>query len=464
MRQSRRGIRSRSRADSVVLDQDVQQSESPAARKRGTRRWVLLLAVVSLIGCIVMDLPGIFSRSMAFRAAGRVDNASAERWITIAKKVSWRYGEMELLSARMHRRQGRTSEMEESLRRAVRSGVDPKLASLERALVVAQSGNLDSVESQLFDALRNGVGDAAEISDAYANGLAILSRFDQALKILAAWRTDYPQDPRPLYRMGRIYEHQAVWDKAEDYYREAIKVAPQYCSARYRLGRVLMYDRQFEAAIREFSTCLSMDNPLAAQIQIASCLKALASTDQAVVLLREVLRHDDSEILASYAALEETPEHHEAARILGDLEFELGNNADAVRWLEHALAFNDRDSSTRYSLAVTLREMGRNEEAEDHFARFHVVREALSRANVLRARIQADSGDIAARHELGELLLTHESTRMGVFWLRSVLEIQPDHQGAHRSLADHYSDLARSDSQYESLAAFHRQQLRLDEP
>jgi len=464
MRQSRRGSRSKSRGDAVVLAQGVPSAESPAVRKRGIRRWLVLLAVLSLIGCMALDLPGIFSRSMAFRAAGRVDNASAERWIAIARKVSWRSGEMEMLAARMHRRQGRPNEMEQSLRRAVRSGVDPKLASLERALVAAQAGNLDSVESQLFDALRNGVGDAAEISDAYANGLAILSRFDQALQVLAAWRTDYPQDPRPPYRMGRIYEHQAIWDKAEDHYREAIKVAPRYYSARYRLGRVLMYDRQFEAAKREFSTCLSMENPLAAQIQIASCLKALASTDQAARLLREVLQHDDSEILASYAALEETPEHHEAARILGDLEFELGNNAEAVRWLEQALVFNDRDSSTRYSLAVTLREMGRNEEAEKHFARFHVVREALSRANVLRSRIQADSDDIASRYELGELLLTHESTRMGVFWLRSVLEIQPNHQGAHRSLADHYSDLARNDSGYQSLAAFHRQQLRPDEP
>lgn len=460
MRPSRRTRKARSQSDSIPVNQVTQDPQPKTGRLWFARRWVCSFLVIALLALIAMDVPGILARAMANRAASQLDNASAERWISIAKSVSWRHGEMELLSARLLRRQGRADELEQALQRAIRSGADSKLVSLERALAQAQSGSLDSVEPQLFDALRNGIGDSAEISDAYANGLTISSRFDQALKVLQAWQIDYPKDPRPAYRIGRIFEHKAVWDKAQEHYRQSISVSPTYYPARFRLGRVLMYDRQLDAAKDEFATCLSMDNPLAAQIQIASCLKAQASTNQAAELLREVLKNDDAKILASYAALEETPEHHEAARILGDLEFELGNNAEAVRWLEHALAFNDRDSSSRYSLAVTLREMGREEEAEEHFSRFQLVREALSRANVLRSRIQADSEDVDARFELGELLLTHESIRMGLFWLRSVLEIQPDHQGAHRTLAKHYSDLAVNAPEYKTLADFHRQQFR----
>lgn len=464
MRQPRRRLKARSQADSIPANQVSQAPQPPTGRRWLARRWAWGLLVIVLLVFMAMDGPGMLARAMANRAAGQFNNASAERWIAIAKSVSWRQAEMELLTARLLRRQGRAEELEKALQRAIRTGADPKLVSLERALAQAQSGSLDSVEPLLFDALRNGLGDSSEISDAYANGLTILSRFDQALNVLQAWQNDYPDDPRPPYRIGRIYEHQAVWDKAQDHYRQSINVSPTYHPARFRLGRVLMYDRQLEAAKDEFAACLSMENPLAAQIQIASCLKALASTNQAAELLREVLKHDDAEILASYAALEETPEHHEAARILGDLEFELGNSTEAVRWLEHALAFNDRDSSSRYSLAVTLREMGREEEAEEHFARFQVVREALSRANVLRSRIQADSADIDARFELGELLLTHESIRMGFFWLRSVLEIQPDHQGAHQALARYYSDLAVNAPEYKTLADFHRQQFRFVTP
>lgn len=416
----------------------------------------MLFIAAAVLLVLGLDAPGRAVRGRLYSAIQRFDYESAETWLERARL--WPAGRMEteLLAARMYRRQGRAEEMQRALDTASRLGADPQVVSLEKSLVLAQSGHLQDVEPQLMHALSHGIGDAAEISDAYSNGLTVMSQFPQAVQVLEAWRQDYSDDPRPDYRLGRIHEHRQSWDQAEEHYRRSLEILPTYYPSRYRLGRVLLYGRRVDEAREQFERCLEMPNPLAAKVQLAGCLRSLGEIDRAQKLLREVISHDYDEVLAGYAAVEETPEHYEAASMLGDIESEAGNDEQAVAVLRLALEKNPRDLAARYALAVALRQLGRTDEAELHFEKVRIARTALQRANPLRERISQFPDDLEARLELGRLLLEHESQRMGVFWLRSVLASDPENREAHELLAQHFQELSKSRSRYSGLAAYHK--------
>lgn len=427
----------------------------PVGQSRWRVGWLLLLAGLMLLVAFAMDVPAEICQVFAKKSLARFDYESAESWLRRAAVVSSRNPTTELLAARVCRRQGRLDEMSRHLSRALLVGGDARLIDLEDSLALAQTGGLAAVEQKLVTALKDGWGDTDEISDAYANGLAANSQFGPAASVLDAWRQDYPDDPRPDYRLGRLHEYLERWDEAEASYKQSIARNPKYFPAHYRLGRVLFNGRRIEEAEAAFSACLAMPRPQAAEVQVAMCARALGDLERARGLLRQVVQQDRSTITASYLALEENPEHFEAAALLGDIESELGNDAEALKWLELALAENPRDLTARYSLAVTLRELGRVDEAEREFDRVRVARTALERANPLRDRIASQPDDLAARLELGELLMEHESQRMARFWLQSILTYDPDHPAAHAALAKHYRELSRRAPQYAPLAAHH---------
>jgi tetratricopeptide (TPR) repeat protein len=118
-----------------------------------------------------------------------------------------------------------------------------------------------------------------------------------------------------------------------------------------------------------------------------------------------------------------------------------------------AIEKNPRDTTARYGLGLVLRQIDRTEEAEAEFARVQEVRNALERAVPLRDRIKSDPTDLDARLQLGELLLEHESEKMGIFWLRSVFTYDPNHSAAHKVLAEYYR--SQSGSAHKAMADFH---------
>ncbi len=68
-------------------------------------------------------------------------------------------------------------------------------------------------------------------------------------------------------------------------------------------------------------------------------------------------------------------------------------------------------------------------------------------------RLIAESDDIAARLELGKLLIEYESERNGLFWVRSALQISSDNIEVHRTLAEYYESHAQQSPDYEQLAS-----------
>jgi len=391
----------------------------------------------------------------AERAIDRFDYAAAMTWLDRSRVLANRNAETELLAARVARRQGSTDAFQQYLQQARRLGADEDKVRLEELLAIAQTGAMERCEEELIAYMVMPGAETDEISDAYSNGLAAASRFEDAMSVLSAWALDYPDDPRPPYRTGRLLEHQEQWDESEAAYRLALQRNAEFYPARFALGRVLLTGRRVDEAAVAFRDCLTMPNPLSAQIELAACYRAKGDPEMAKQILREVLASDYETILASYQAVEDIPDYFEAAVQLGDLEAEAGNSTEAVKWFRLALDKNSRDLTARYGMALALRAMGRTEDAEKEFAYVLEVRKALEKANPLRNRIASRRDDLEARLELGELLLQYESEKMGLFWIRSIFTYDSKYAPAHQVLAKHYRGLFDKSSSNDALAQFH---------
>jgi tetratricopeptide (TPR) repeat protein len=429
-------------------------SASPSAR----RRLLLLLAGLVLILAVVWLLGGLAAvpRGMAERSLSLRDFAGAWWWTEVAGWLSYHDPASALLAARVARTQGDADRLDKELRRAARWGADRRLLRREELLALAQSGQLDDIEAELMQHFAEGGVDGAEISDAYANGLAINARFDDALTVLENWQQDFPTDPRPEYRLGRIKEHLEQYADAEAAYRRSLTKSAGFAPARFSLGRVLLHERRAEEAVEVFRSCLNCPHPQAVLVELAIALKSLGRADEARPLLQQVLAADPERLRASYKALDEQPEGFKAAAEYGKLEADAGNFAIAEPWLAKALAANPLDLVTRYSLAVSLRGQGKHAEAKEHFDRVAAGREAMDKAGAFSSRIKANPEDLEARYLLGKAILQHESERTGLYWLRSIFTFDPHYAPAHELLADHFAAKTTQVPYYSRLADYHR--------
>lgn len=426
---------------------------------KGFKRIYLLLGllVVALAVAWISGAPSRLINSFARGAIAKFDLDGAKTWLDFANSFLPNDPDREMILARLSRKKSDYPAMDKHLAKAKLLGADSVAVQMEEAMAAAQSGALDIVEVQLFKWLENGVGDIDELSDAYANGLAANSRFVNLNQVLDAWQNDFPNDPRPDYRRGKMHEYFQSWGEAEEAYRKSLSRNPNFLPSRYRLGRVLILERKMEEARDQFSVCAESSRPEAAKTSLAICYRALGDTEQARTLLQEVMLSSPEVIAASYDAIDEYPEYFEAASNLGDLESEAGNHAAAEKWLRLALEKNPRDLQARYSLAVNLRELGRTDEAQKEFDFVAESRKALEQVNPLRNQILENPQDPSIRVKLGELLMQYESEKNGRFWISSAFSIDPNFRPAHEALAKYYEQASKKDTKLKALAEYHAQ-------
>jgi tetratricopeptide (TPR) repeat protein len=430
MRRPRR-MRSSERARSSG---ETATAASPDGETRKTPQLVLLGAVfVALLVCAI-TVSVVVADRLAIRAAAARDPDAALAWLTFAERFHGVGSQGELLRARLARRKGNVEQMARHLQAAEQAGASKAAVRREWMLAEIQSGRLESHEPQVKAWLMDGDPDLAEIADAYANGLAACSRFDEALEILGAWGNDYPKDPMPAFRAGRIQEFFEDFETAAGAYQEAVNRRDDFLPGHFALGRVLLRQKKPNEALREFAACLDGPTALAAEVATAECLAELGQTDAAMQRLEMVLLHDESDIHASYLPLMAPQSCFVAARLLGTLETNAGSHQRGLEFLDRALRYNPRDVAARYSRAVALRGLGNTAEAEAELADIEENRAAMKQVNTLRNKINRDPNDVTSRIELGMLLAEHESIENGLFWLRSALERDPQNQLAQQQI------------------------------
>jgi tetratricopeptide (TPR) repeat protein len=250
-------------------------------------------------------------------------------------------------------------------------------------------------------------------------------RVQEALELLDAWQRDFPDDARSYFMRGYLLQALARYPEATLAYRRGLQLAPGETTMRFRLAEVLTELQELDEAGRLFRRCVqeSPDNPEIVTAW-ANCLSVQGQADEARRLLQRTL--------ATHRR------HFEALRKLGEIELAQGRFEQARQHLEAAAHERPYDTTTHNALAKTLRALGRADEAQPHFDYVAQAEESLARMERELRQVVDRPRDAELRYDIGLTLLKYGSPEDGVKWLRTVLELQPDHAAAHQALAAYY--------------------------
>gem|GEM_PF-612079 len=460
-------LRSGSESGQAQMNPGIAHSGS-AVRHRRFRRVIRAgLFAATLIGAIwgLGGFSALFHRSIA--AAFTVRNyEKAERLIELTRQFRCQTSETTFWEARLRRKQLQVSKVPDLLVAARDAGYDPERIRLEYLLLEAQTGRIKEVANELNSLLRQSSEDGAEICEAYVNGAMMVGATDIAMTILPVWRTEFPQNPQPHYALARILEYQQDIPGALSQLKQAVDKSPNHWPSRYARGRILFGENRFEEALTDLQHASAMQENAAPLYQQARCLRSLSQLDEAHRILSELLQRDEEAIRTSFDAVGEPMHGRPLEYELGSLEAAMGNHESARRWLEIVLAEDPNHLDARYARALSLRELGKSDEAEAELAEVQKIRTLLQEIDRLVDEINRspDEPHLEARCRVGELFMKYENARHGEFWVQEALNRDPNYKPAHALLADYYAKLAVKEPGYSKLAEEHRKAAQPAEP
>lgn len=377
------------------------------------------------------------------RAALRVgDTAAAFEHLSRVPAGAREDPEYQFLLGRVYRRRGEMTKAGEHLKRALDLGLPADRIRREQWLAYAQAGQMREAEPHLAEMLTEAGPDGPEICEAFANGYYRNYQFGRAFQILDAWQKDYPDDPRPWVFRAVFHEHMMNWKDAEVAYREALKRSPGRRDWQLDLAKVLVkLHRHKEAnALFEQVASQSPDDP-ELLIGWAESLIEQGQYEAARPKLQRLLQLQ--------------PEHVWGRIQLGALELAAGHPQKAAELLRPLVQSRPWNVTARYNYASALRLLGRTEEARQHMQFVAEGQKQLSRVRSLMEKVATDPRNVQWRFEIGRILLKYDAPEDGAGWLKSVLNIDPNHIPTHRLLADYYERTGRPE-----LAEVHRRALQ----
>lgn len=410
---------------SSVKETSVPTASIPVPARRIRWRVAVALLVLVLLAGVASQL---YAELALWRASVCLEEREHQRAVRWLQQVSWlrpRSAELHYLLARTNRRLERYADVEQHLKRAAELGWPRPDLEREQWLAQAQTGQFQLMRQHWSELFRDARSDGPEISRAFV--ISALSRFQiqDALKVIAVWKADFPNDPEPYFLEGRIAGVGLKWKEAEGAYRQAAIRGPDRVDIQQGLIEALMKQLKFNEADSQLQALLRRDPDNAdAQVNRADCQIRLGELDQARELLKGTLQHD--------------PNQYRALVLIGQLESAAGQPQAAIDALRRAVDQHPEDAEVRYMYGRALRAAGREAEAKPHLDFREQAREPLLRLNHATNELVANPANQKLRYEVAELTWRWKSHDEGVTWLKSLLDINPAHQAAHALLARHY--------------------------
>ncbi len=445
---------SRKKVDSQRIE------DHPAARRVSRRPWLYWISgvLILLVACWALGAFSALLNWAATTALQKRDYEKADQILTLTNSLKCQTSESVFLQARLRRKQLRIPEVPELLVAADKAGFDKSRVRREYILLEAQTGRIRQVADELNAMLQQGDDDGSEICEAYVNGAMMIGAADVAMTILPVWKQEYPDDPQPHYAHARILEYQQNTAEAIRELQDAVQKNSRHWPSRYALGRILFGENRIEESLEQLTVAINMNANAAPQLQRAKCLRSLGRLDEAYQILLQLSRLDRSVVRSSFALVCEPESGLPIEYELGTLEAALGNHDDAVHWLDQVLQADHNHLDARYARGLSLRELGKQTEAENELSEVQRIRTLLQEIDRLVDDINRTPSEphLAARCRIGELYIKYENARHGVFWIQEALNRDSNYRPAHALLADYYESLTATEPTYSSLAEFHR--------
>ena len=411
------------------------------------RRGVLFSLFVALLAATAVsfdELALAYGLAAARRALRDGDVALASKTLARHAVRGERSPEWHYLSAHALRRENRFPEAERRLARAKAMGWDADDIRREQLLIKARRGEIKQVETQLGEMIQSGVSEeaAVDILESMSQGYWTAFYVNDALYCLECWQDWQPENLAPRLWIADLYERTARPDQAIAAYREILEVDANRHDLQARLGELLLKKLQVDEAAEMFAQSLAAA-PLTADslLGLAECRRRQGANDAVKKLLHDALTLD---LAPSQAA--------RATGLLGTLAAEDGDYVQAVWLLEKSLSLDSNDPVAHTALAAALTALGREELASQERQLARETSNRRSRFVRTTRRVLEEPANADLRCEAGLILFEQGNWAEGAGWIKTALEIDPQHAAAHEGLAKYYEHVGNLE-----LAKEHRQ-------
>jgi Tfp pilus assembly protein PilF len=356
-------------------------------------------------------------------------------------------GESHFWLARAYRKSGDMEGVRRHLRSAWQLGFPADRIEREEWLAMAQSGQMREAYPQLSQLLLDPRDDGQEICEAYVNGLFVACRFHEAFELLDVWQSEYPQESQPYLFRARYQALVGDTKSAVQTCRDGLRLEPDRYELQVLLAMYLVALHDFDEADKTLLELLEKhSNDTAVLATWSECLVAQGRNQEAAGVLSRLLQIEPENVKGRLAAAQ--------------LELDAGRKTAALEQAQSIVHACPYDVEARMLLATCLQACGMREEAQAEFRRADRSRQALQDMRLLWEAVLTDQpDDVEIRYQLGITIMEHNSPEAGASWLRSVLELDPHHLGAHRALAEYYERIESHD-----LARKHREMAERTEP
>jgi tetratricopeptide (TPR) repeat protein len=397
--------------------------------RQGRWKWSVALLVVLVITLLAVS-PWWWHQLTLNAIRRDISNRQLDTALTqlLAVRDVWTScPETHFLLARTYRRLGDAQQSRRFLERAERLGHPVAQIRREQRLTLAQAGRLSEVEPYLGEMLEDPSGDAREVCEAFVNGYLRNYRMGDAMRMIEAWKGDFPEDAQAWVAEAMITTHLLQWKETVQAYQKAHQLDSQREDIWLGLAEALVEQHDYEEANELFLRVLDRDeNHRQALIGLARCRQAEGRTDEALEFLDRLLQLD--------------PDDFDGLLEMGRLQLAEGDADAAWPWLEKAYAQNSRHRGLRYELGAAARILGKSEEAQEHLDYVQRANDALAKTRLLMQQVQENPRLIDPRIEIGKNLIEYGSPREGIAWIEGALQLDPSHAAARQALAEHYGN------------------------
>jgi tetratricopeptide (TPR) repeat protein len=221
-----------------------------------------------------------------------------------------------------------------------------------------------------------------------AAALALAGKLGEAEVLLQRLTARFPDSPLVWLNLGHVFRDTRRYDQAIDAYRKALACDATLIDARLSLGNVLHSSLRLDEAQAEYEACLyAAPDHLVARMNLASLHMARGRYAAAETACRDIVRRSpersDAHRLMGTAlaqqqrlldalecyrrAAELAPGDPAAARAYGGLLMEVGDAANGLRWMAHALALEPDSVHTHRVVSGTLLAHGRLQDGWIHY-------------------------------------------------------------------------------------------------
>jgi tetratricopeptide (TPR) repeat protein len=335
--------------------------------------------------------------------------------------------EVRLRAARAARLGGNVQAAEAHLNRCLKLHHGrTEAVQLEFLLLRAQTGEVDEVANTLTDCVEKGHAESPLILATLARAYLQRGRYHRARAYLHKWVEICPNEAKPYQWRGWVQERLNQHKAASADYEKAVQLDPRLILVRLRIAEMLLEDKLPKDAVPHMEA-LYRQAPNNPQIQarLGMCRYYQNRTKDARRLMEAAAVH--------------LPKDPALLVHLAKLDIDEGRGPEAERRLRQVLKNDRADTEALQNLASALELQDRTAEADAVRKEFDHYKELLERTHkLLREKVDAPGARADDYAEVGDLLLRIGRERLGEYWLEQALERDPWHQGARKTLTDHY--------------------------